>query len=112
MQPVLSATSLTGDEVVNAQGEKIGKLEDIMIDMSNGRIEYGVLSFGGFLGIGDKLFAIPFDQFTVDTAKERLVLDIPKEKLENAPGFDKDNWPNFADTSFRNEVTSYYGRTN
>ena len=110
MQPVLSATSLTGDSVVNAQREDPGKLEDIMIDMSNGRIEYGVLSFGGFLGMGDKLFAVPFDQFTVDTAKKRLILNVDKEKLKNAPGFDQNNWPNFADTTFRQEVTSFYGR--
>jgi sporulation protein YlmC with PRC-barrel domain len=108
MQPVLSATSLTGDTVVNAQGENIGKLEDIMIDMSSGRIEYGVLSFGGVLGMGNKFFAIPFDQFQADTKNERLVLNVDKERLKDAPGFDKDNWPNFADQAFRNELSSYY----
>ncbi|MCQ8186566.1 PRC-barrel domain-containing protein [Parvularcula maris] len=108
MQPVLSSSSLIGDSVVNPQGESLGKLEDIMIDMSSGRIEYGVLNFGGVLGMGNKLFAVPFDQFTADTGKERLVLNIDKERLKDAPGFDKDNWPNFADQSFRQEVSSYY----
>jgi sporulation protein YlmC with PRC-barrel domain len=110
MQPVLSSSSLIGDTVVNPQGESLGKLEDIMIDMSSGRIEYGVLKFGGVLGVGNKLFAVPFDQFTVDTGNERLVLKVDKERLKDAPGFDKDNWPNFADQSFRSEISSYYGR--
>jgi sporulation protein YlmC with PRC-barrel domain len=110
MQPVLSATSLVGDQVVNASGDGLGKLEDIMIDTSTGKIEYGVLNFGGVLGVGNKLFAVPFDQFSVDTAKERLVLNIDKDILKDAPGFDKDNWPNFADQNFRNEVSSFYSR--
>jgi sporulation protein YlmC with PRC-barrel domain len=110
MQPVLSASSLIGDNVVTPGGDGIGKLEDIMIDTSTGKIEYGVLNFGGLLGVGNKLFAVPFEQFSVDTANKRLVLNVDKELLKDAPGFDKDNWPNFADQNFRNEVSSYYSR--
>lgn len=106
---VLSASSLTGDAVVNSAGEHLGKIEDLMIDLDRGRIAYAVLSFGGFLGIGDKLFAVPFEAMTVDPDGHCLKLDVAKEKLEDAPGFDKDNWPMSSDIQFLNDVYSYYG---
>jgi sporulation protein YlmC with PRC-barrel domain len=106
---VLSASSLKGDNVVNHQGEDLGKIEEIMIDLDRGRIAFAVLSFGGFLGMGDKLFAIPWQAFTVDTAQKRLVLNAKKELLEKATGFDKSNWPNMADSSWGATVYGYYG---
>lgn len=107
--PLLSASSLDGDTVKNAQGEDLGNIKDIMIDTETGEVAYYVLSFGGFLGMGDKLFAIPPQSISVDTEEECLVLNVDKERLEDAPGFDKDNWPNMADPSFRDEIYSYYG---
>lgn len=104
----LSSSSLSGTSVRNRNGEDLGKVEDLMIDMSNGRVDYAVVSFGGFLGVGDKLFAVPVQAFTTDTDNEELVLDKSKEKLENAPGFDKDNWPDQADSKWRDTVHSYY----
>jgi sporulation protein YlmC with PRC-barrel domain len=85
---VLSASTLKGDNVVNPQGEDLGKIEEIMIDLDRGRIAYTVLSFGGFMGLGDKLFAIPWQAFTVDTANKRLILNAKRELLEKATGFD------------------------
>ena len=79
-----------------------------MVDVSSGKIEYAVLSFGGFLGVGDKYFAVPFNQLQVDFENECMILDVDKERLENAPGFDKEDWPDFANPSFRNSVDSYY----
>jgi sporulation protein YlmC with PRC-barrel domain len=105
---VLSASTITGDAVVNADGDKLGQVEELMIDLENGRIAYAVLSFGGFLGIGDKLFAIPFEALQLDTENHRFVLDVPREKLEQAPGFDKDRWPDFADPRFGQQVYGYY----
>jgi sporulation protein YlmC with PRC-barrel domain len=107
---ILSADTLAGDNVVNSGGENLGKIEDFMLDVESGRIRYAVLSFGGVLGIGSKLFAIPAEALTVDTERKRLVLDIDKKRLENAPGFDKDNWPNFADPTLGREIYGYYGR--
>ena len=104
MTSLLSAGSLTGDAVVNPSGDDLGKLEEIMLDTDSGRIGYAVLSFGGFLGMGEKLFAIPWSSLTVDTVNHRLVLDVPKERLENAPGFDKDNWPNMADRTWGESI--------
>lgn len=106
----LSASTLTGDSVKNLQGESLGDLKDIMIDTDNGTIAYGVLSFGGVLGMGEKLFAVPWDALQVDSANKQLVLNVDKERLKDAPGFDKDNWPNFADTRFATQIREYYVR--
>jgi len=106
---VLSASSLKGDKVVNHQGDDLGEIQEIMIDLDRGRIAYAVLSFGGFLGMGDKLFAIPWQAFSVDTVQKRLVLNTKKELLEKATGFDKSNWPNMADPTWGSTVYGYYG---
>ena len=106
---VLSASSLKGDKVVNHQGDDLGEIQEIMIDLDRGRIAYAVLSFGGFLGMGDKLFAIPWQAFSVDTVQKRLVLDTKKELLEKATGFDKSDWPNMADPTWGSKVYGYYG---
>ena len=106
---VLSASSLKGDKVVNRQGEDLGKIEELMVDLDRGRIAYAVLSFGGFLGMGDKLFAIPWQAFGVDTVEKRLVLNADKELLKKAPGFDKSKWPNMADPTWATTLYGYYG---
>jgi sporulation protein YlmC with PRC-barrel domain len=106
---IMAADTLTGDDVVDAMGEDVGEIEAIMLDVPSGRIAYAVLSFGGFLGMGDKLFAIPWGALRLDAPNKRFVLDVDKEKLENAPGFDKDHWPSMADNRWATDVHSYYG---
>ena len=106
---VLAASTIKGDDVVNHQNQDLGSIEDLMIDLERGRIAYAVLSFGGFLGMGDKLFAIPWEAMTVDQDNKRLVLNIDKELLKKAPGFDKNNWPDMADPAWGAELHSYYG---
>ena len=105
----LSASSLSGNKVVNYEAEDLGKIEDLMIDTSRGVVDYAVLSFGGILGMGDKLFAIPMSAIKVDTSNECCVLNVDKERLKNAPGFDKDNWPNTADPKWQSSIHEYYG---
>lgn len=105
---VMAADTLQGDKVVNLSGEDLGKIEDIMIDVPSGRIAYAVLSFGGIMGMGDKLFAIPWSALTMDTDRECFVLDIDKDRLKNAPGFDKDHWPSMADPTWASNVYNYY----
>jgi sporulation protein YlmC with PRC-barrel domain len=105
---VLSATTVIGDRVVNPQGENLGKIEEVMLDLHDDRIAYAVLSFGGFLGVGDKLFAVPWGALKLDAPNHRFILDQSKERLMNAPGFDKDHWPNMADRSFGTQVYDYY----
>ena len=105
---VMAADTLEGDDVVNAQGEDLGNIKSIMIDVPSGRVAYAVLSSGGFLGIGDKLFAIPWNALTLDADNKCFVLNVDKERLKNAPGFDKDHWPSMADQRWATEVHSYY----
>jgi len=83
----LSATTIKGDKVINTAGEDLGKIEELMIDLSDGRVAYAVLSFGGFLGMGNKLFAIPWGALSLRVHEHAFVLDVPKEVLEKAEGF-------------------------
>jgi sporulation protein YlmC with PRC-barrel domain len=107
---VLAAATLTGDRVRNSEGEDLGKIEEIMIDLPTGRVAYAVLSFGGFLGIGDKLFAVPWSALKVDQGDHQFVLGIDRDTLANAPGFDKNNWPDMADPSFEAALQGHYGK--
>ena len=107
---LLSSSSINGTHVKNPKGEDIGNVKELMINTSTGKVEYAVLSFGGFLGLGDKLFAVPYGAFSLDTQEENLVLDVDKEYLENAPGFDKNDWPDFASQQFVDQHQSYYQR--
>ena len=106
----MSCSSLTGDKVYNALNEDLGKIEDIMIDVETGRVAYAVLSFGGFLGLGDKLFAIPWSSLRLDEDRKVFVLDVDKQTLESAPGFDKDNWPDLSSPEYGRSVYSHYGQ--
>jgi sporulation protein YlmC with PRC-barrel domain len=104
----LSTDTIKGDKVVNRAGEDLGKIEELMIDLQDGRVAYAVLSFGGLLGMGDKLFAIPWKAFSLRLHEHAFLLDIPKETLEKAEGFDKDNWPT-TNREWLFTVYSYYG---
>ncbi len=109
VREVMSAATLTGDKVVNTAQEDIGKIEDIMLHIPSGRIAYAVLSFGGFLGIGDKLFAIPWEALKLNEDQKCFVLPIDKETLKKAPGFDKDHWPDMTNASWGNSIYMFYG---
>ena len=107
--PILSSSSITGTDVTNNRGESLGEIKDLMIDTDSGTVNYAVLSFGGFLGLGDKLFAVPFEAFTVNESTEKFVLNVDQSVLKNAPGFNKDNWPKHSDTRFWNGLYDHYG---
>lgn len=106
---LMGADTLLGNDVYNHKEEDLGDVKEIMLDMRNGKIAYAVLSFGGFLGMGDKLFAVPWNALTLDTANKRFILNADKEALKNAPGFDKDDWPDMADRTWASGVHAYYG---
>lgn len=108
----LSATTLIGDPVRNSEDKDLGKIEDLMIDLDTGCIVYAVLSFGGFLGLGDKLFAIPWASLRVDTEEQCFRFDIDQETLERAPGFDKEDWPGAKDFGIVTTVYKFYGVEN
>jgi sporulation protein YlmC with PRC-barrel domain len=107
--PVFRAKTLIGYKVKNRQGEDLGKIEELAIDPETGQIAYAVLSFGGFLGLGDKLFAIPWSALQPRHSEEVFMLDVDKEQLKNAPGFDKDKWPDMADRRWGAGVHGFYG---
>ena len=106
---IMASSTLEGDKVVNPKGEALGKIEEIMIDVERGTVAYAVMSCGGMLGLGEKLFAIPWEAFTLDARNHAFILDADRSRFENAPGFDKSHWPSMADSSWANEVHRYYG---
>lgn len=106
---LMGASSLIGDKVSNPSDEDLGEIKEIMLDTRSGAVSYAVLSFGGFLGMGDKLFAVPWSALTLDTQKQRFVLDVDKKRLQDAPGFDKHKWPDMSDPSWTQEIEAYYG---
>lgn len=105
----ISASSVIGTDVKNLQDDNLGKIEEIMLDVINGRVMYAVLSFGGFLGVGNKLFAIPWQALRYDHAANAYRLAADKERLKNAPGFDKDEWPDTSDAAWSNGLHEFYG---
>jgi sporulation protein YlmC with PRC-barrel domain len=103
------ASDLKGNRVVNKNAEDLGTLEDYMIDLQNGRIAYGVLSFGGWFGMGNKLFPIPWSALTMQLYDNnmRIILNVDKEVLQKAQGFDKSQLPLSYDELA--SVYTYYG---
>lgn len=107
----VKASSIIGTDVVNPKGDNLGDVKEVVIDPRTGKIAYAVVSFGGFLTMGEKLFAIPFSALEYNHAENEYVLDVSKEKLEAAPGFDADKWPTMADEKWNRDVYTYYGRS-
>jgi sporulation protein YlmC with PRC-barrel domain len=104
------ATKLIGAKVVNPEGKDLGTVEDIAVDPDSGQVAYAVLSFGGFLGIGDKYFAIPWRSLQFDPENdEKISLAVEKSQLENAAGFDKDNWPDMANEQWARSTHTSFG---
>jgi hypothetical protein len=103
----LTASSIIGDKVHNETDEQMGEIMDIMINVVTGNIDYFVVEFGGFLGIGVKYFAIPFRMLRVDPENKRFIFDQQRKTLEQAPGFDMDHWPH-TNIHF-DQLYSYWG---
>lgn len=106
---LMGANTLIGNDVYNQDGDDLGDIKEIMLDVPSGRVSYAVLSFGGFLSLGEKLFAVPWSALKLDTVNKRFTLNIDKTRLESAPGFDTDNWPNMADSEWAAGIHAYYG---
>ena len=105
---IVRASGIKGDKVVNTHGEDLGKIRETMIDIKEGKIAYAVLSVGGVLGLGDKLFAIPWDALRLDSINKCFVLNVNKSRLEEAQGFDKDHWPQMADSEWSQEIYNFF----
>lgn len=110
----IRASQLIGMNIQNPQGKSVGEVNDIVLDASTGTIRYVAVTYGGFIGIGDKMFAVPFEAFKCqqdpdDRDEHVLVLDVTQKQLEGAKGFDQDHWPNFGDRNFTGELDKRYG---
>lgn len=106
---LMGAHTLVGNDVYNLQGEDIGDIKEIMLDMRSGRVSYAVLSFEAFFSRGEKLFAVPWNALALDTENKRFTLNVDKDRLKSAPGFDKSHWPDMADQTWQKEIRTYYG---
>lgn len=106
----VKASNIIGTNVVNPKHENLGDIKEMVIDPRTGKVAYAVVSFGGFLGMGEKLFAIPFSAFEYNASEKEYVLDIAQEKLKAAPGFDSDHWPVMNDEKWNRDMSSYYNR--
>jgi sporulation protein YlmC with PRC-barrel domain len=103
---LVSSDDVNGTEVYNRKGEHVGEIDHIVIDKKSGKVAYTVMSFGGFLGIGEEHHPIPWGALSYDTSQGGFVTDIDKERLEKAPKHD-DNW--FADRSWEERAHRHYG---
>eukprot|EP01133_Synstelium_polycarpum_P021754 gene21754-26131_t len=106
---LMGADTLIGDDVYNHSDEELGDIKEIMLDMRTGQIAYAVLSFGGILGMGDKLFAVPWERLTLDPVNKRFLLNVEKGQLKDAPGFDKNNWPDMGSEAWNQQMEAFYG---
>jgi sporulation protein YlmC with PRC-barrel domain len=108
---LISSEKVTGSDVENTRGDSLGHIEEIMIDKISGRVGYAVLKYGSFLGMGGKLFALPWDQLKFDTNRNAYIVAIPEERLKGGPSFDSGTEPNWGDAKYAKEVHDYYGST-
>ena len=106
---LMGAETLIGNHVHNLKNEHLGEIKEIMLDMRTGKVAYAVMSSGGVLSLGERLFAVPWEALKLDTVHKRFTMDVEKDRIENAPGFDTDNWPNMAEQQWANQIHSYYG---
>ena len=113
------ASQLMGYNIQNDERKNVGEIKDLVLDAQTGRIRYVAVTYGGFLGVGNKLFAVPFEAFKVRQNPDDpthagdfvLVLNVTQAQLKGAVGFDHDHWPNMADPSFAHDLHSRYGTT-
>jgi len=104
------ASKIIGMTVQDPQGEKLGSINDITFDNHTGRVAFAVLGSGGIMGLGEKYYAVPWKALSMNTAGDALILNVDKEKLKNAPSFDKSNWPDFADRAWGMQIYRFYGQ--
>ncbi len=114
-------SQLMGLNLQNAQGESVGEIKDIVVNSETGKVNYAVVTYGGFLGLGNKLFAVPFEAFKfqvdpdevgendIDSGDYICVLNVTQQQLEGLQGFDEDNWPNMADKQWAADLDKRYG---
>lgn len=106
---LMKASSIIGTNLFSHKGESVGGIKEIVIDPDSGRAAYVVVSFGGFLSLGEKLFAVPFSAIEFNADKGEYVLDVSPDRLKEAPGFDPEQWPQLADEKWNRNIYEFYG---
>jgi sporulation protein YlmC with PRC-barrel domain len=106
---LISSEKVSGTSVENTRGESLGHIEEVMIDKYSGRVAYAVLNYGSFLGMGGKLFALPWDTLKYDTRRDAYLIDIPEDRLRNAPSFDAGSEPRWGYRDYDKQIHDYYG---
>jgi sporulation protein YlmC with PRC-barrel domain len=106
----VKASDAVGTSVVNPAGDSLGTIKEFVIDPHTAKVVYAVVTFGGFLGMGEKLFAIPFSAFQYNMTKNEYVLQASKELLSAASGFDPDHWPTMSDEKWNRDLYTHYQR--
>jgi PRC-barrel domain len=106
---LISADKVEGTVVYNREGDNLGSIHTVMIDKVSGKVAYAVMSFGGFLGIGDRYYPLPWDVLTYDTSQGGYVVDRDQSMLEGAPAYGAGETPNWGDPGWNQQVHDYYG---
>jgi hypothetical protein len=106
----MRANNLANSDVFNHKYEGLGSIKEFILNMQTGEVGYAVLSYGGILGIAERLFAVPFKALVLDIKNKRFILKIEKDKIQNAPGFVAEHWPNMADKKWNNSIHDYYSK--
>lgn len=106
----LPAQEIKDMSIMNLEGEDLGKVEEFFIDLEYGRVAYALVSFGGFLGMGGKVHAIPWQAFSWSPQGTKLVLNIDKQSLKDSPGFDRLNYQELSDRQWVAGVFKYFGQ--
>jgi len=105
---LISASKVNGTGVYNLTGESIGKVYDVMLDKASGKVAYAIMSFGGFLGMGDSYHPLPWSLLKYDTNRGGYVVNLSKEKLEGAPAYTQDQEPKWGDRAYDKKISGYY----
>jgi hypothetical protein len=106
---LISSSKVTGTNVYNRQEEKLGSVYDVMLNKMNGQVAYAIMSFGGFLGMGESYHPLPWRALTYDTRLGGYLVDIDRNRLENAPYYTTRNEPDWSDRSYGQSIDRYYG---
>jgi hypothetical protein len=106
---LIASDKVEGTAVYNRQGDRLGTVHNFMVDKSTGRVAYAVMSFGGFLGMGESYHPLPWRVLTYDTSQGGFVIDLDKSRLAKAPSYTASNVPNWSDRAYGNRIDDYYG---
>ncbi len=108
-QIMMSIDAFIGDNVYNPKGERLGNIQDIVLDIQSNKLRYAIVSSGGFLGMGRRLLAVPWNALDLDPDNGKILLNLEATQISNAPGFDRNHWPNMSDSAWAASIHSYYG---